>query len=195
MLTLHSGHLLSQSLFVRGHFVSMPLILLLQLLDMLLSLCGGLFLEVFDFGLQLLNLRDETGLQLLLHLGVLFDLLGELEELLLELLSGRLAVPHELLVLSYVLLQVVEDLQFLIEGNQRVQLVLKFYLLFFERQLQLVFVALVEHLSCERASCDRFGDRGRGRCLALLPGHLGLHVGLGALPLEFFAPGRTLALR
>ena len=135
-----------------------------------------MFPECFDLGLQFFDLGDEIGFKVFFHLGVLFDLLGELEELLLELLSGRLAVPHELLVVSHVLLQVVEDLQFLIEGNQRVQLVLKFYLLFFERQLQLVFVALVEHLSCERASCDRFGDRGRGRCLALLPGHLSLNV-------------------
>ena len=79
MLTLHFGHILRQLLFQRSHFISMSLILLLELLDMLLPLSGELFLELFYFVLQLLYLRDETGFKLLLHLGVLLNLIGELE--------------------------------------------------------------------------------------------------------------------
>ena len=176
MLTLHSGHILRQLLFKRSHFISMSLILLLELLDVLMPLSGELFLELFYFVLQLFYLRDEAGLKLLLHLGVLLNLLGELEQLLLELFARLLAVPYKLHVLCHVLLQVIEDLQFLIEGDQRVQFVLKLDLLLFEGQLQLVFVALVEHLSREGASSDSFGDSGCRRCLALLPGHLGLDV-------------------
>ena len=110
----------------------MSLVLLLQLLDVLLPLGRGLLLELLDLILQLLYLRNQAGFKLLLHLGVLLDLLGQLEELLLELLAGICVVPYQLLVLGNVFLQIVENLQFFVECDQRVQLVLELNLLFLE---------------------------------------------------------------
>ena len=115
-----------------------------------------------------------------------------------ELLSGVLTVPHKLLVIRHVLLQIVEDLQFLVEGDERIQLVLKLYLLFFQSQLELVFITLIEHRRREGTGRNGFGDRGRRRCLALLPGHFGLNVAPRTLPRELtlrVAPGRTFTLR
>ena len=74
---------------------------------------------------------------------------------------------------------------------------LKLNLLFFQSQLELVFFALVKHLGREGARRDDFGDRGRGRCLALLPRHLSLDVTPRALPRELtsrVAPGRIFTL-
>ena len=71
---------------------------------MLLSLSRELLLEIFYFVLKLLNLSDEACLKLLLHLRILLNLLGELEQLLLKLFACLLAVPHKLHVLRHVLL-------------------------------------------------------------------------------------------
>ena len=96
-------------------------------------------------------------MQLLLHLRVLLDLLRQLEQFVLEFLAGTLTVPDHLLILSYVLLQVIEHLKFLIEGNQCVQFVLKLDLLFLQCQLKRILVSLVKHLSCESASSGHLG--------------------------------------
>ena len=76
--------------------------------------------ERLDVGLELLDLLNETGLVLLLQLGVFADLLGDLQQLLLEFFAGILTVSHHLLVLGNVFLQVIEDLELFVKSNQRV---------------------------------------------------------------------------
>jgi len=84
--------------------------------------------ELLDLGLKLV-------LELLLHLGVLFHLLGCHSQGRLELFASCFAITDELLVLGHVLLEVVEHLKFLVEGNQSVQLVLQLDILLLEREL------------------------------------------------------------
>ena len=86
-----------------------------------------------DFILKLLDLLLETLLELFLHLCVLFQFLSVSGDLNLELLTSIVALAEHGLVLSHVLFEVVEDLQFLVEGDQSVQLVLKFVLALFQK--------------------------------------------------------------
>jgi hypothetical protein len=132
----------------------MGLVLLLHLDDVLLLLRGHVLLKRLNVILELLDLLKQARLVLLLQLGVLLHLLRDLHDLDLKLLSGGLAITNELLVLSDILLKVVEDLQFLIEGDQRVQFVLKLDFLLFEGELELIFLALVEHRLSEAARRD-----------------------------------------
>ena len=81
--------------------------------------------KLLDFGL-------ETVLELLLHLCIFLDLLCGVCQNSLQLLSRSLAVANKLLVLSDVVLQVIENLEFLVEGNQCVQLVFKLNFLVFK---------------------------------------------------------------
>ena len=83
----------------------------------------------------------------------------DLHNLVLQLLSGVLTVSNELLILSNVFLKVIEDLEFLIESDERVELVLKFNLFLFERQLHMVLISLIKHLRRER-SRDNCPGRG-----------------------------------
>ena len=110
MLAPHPGHFLSQLTLLAGKFISVSLILQLLLLDVTLAQGRGLPLELLDFGLQLPDLLDQICVQFLLQLGILADLLGKLEQLLLKIFPGGLAIPDHLLVLRNVFLQVVEDL-------------------------------------------------------------------------------------
>jgi len=155
VLTLHgSVAQVSDLRILAVDLTVMPLILVVLLLKVgLLRLCGlpllllNLLHELLDFSLQAV-------LELLLHLGVLLHLLCCQRQSGLKLLSGGLAITNELLVLSDILLKVVEDLQFLIEGDQRVQFVLKLDFLLFEGELELIFLALVEHRLSEAARRD-----------------------------------------
>ena len=108
------------------------------------------------------DLFDQTILVLLLELGVFTDLLGNLQKFLLEFFTRCLAVSHHLLVLGNVFLQVVEDLELFVEGDQRVQLVLKLNLFLFQGELDLVMSTLVEHGLGESLGGDcgshRLGD-------------------------------------
>ena len=122
---------------------------------------GLLLLEALDLRLKLLNLVQQTALILLLHLRVLLDLLADLCDLDLELLSDRLAVLEQLLVLGDVSLQIVEDLQFLIEGDQGVQFVLKLDFLLLECELQLVLLTLVK----QSIGKPSLSNRSRHSCL------------------------------
>ena len=96
---------------------------------------------VFD----ILDFLQQASLILLLHKSVQLQLLGDLDDLNLELLTGGLAIPDKLLVLSDVLLKIIEDLEFLVEGDQGVELVLELDLLLLEGKLELVLLALVKH--------------------------------------------------
>ena len=72
-------------------------------------------------------------------------MLGDLQKFLLKFFARRLAVSHHLLVLSNVFLQVIENLEFFVEGDQRVEFVLKLNLFLLQGQLDLVMITLVEH--------------------------------------------------
>lgn len=109
-----------------------PLVLIVELLQMSLLGQGGLPLLLLDIVHELLDLGLKTVLELLLHLCVFLDLLGGVGQDSLQLLSCCLALTNELLVLSDVILQVVEHLELLVKGNQCVQLVFKLDFLFFE---------------------------------------------------------------
>lgn len=91
-----------------------------------------LLLDVFH---QLFDLGLETLLEFFLHLCVFFQLGCRRRDGDLELLASAFALPHEVLVLGHVLLQIVEDLQFFIEGDQRVEFVFQLDLLLFEQEL------------------------------------------------------------
>jgi len=94
---------------------------------------------------QLLDLGLKLVLELLFHLGVFLNLLGCHGQCGLEILAGGLAFAHELLVLSDILLEVVEDLKLLIKGDQSVELVLQLDVSLLQGKLELVVGALVEH--------------------------------------------------
>ena len=76
---------------------------------------------------------EQAVLVLLLHLSIFLDLLGDMCYLGLELLMGSLTISHELLILCYVPLQVIEHLELLVEGDQSVKLVLQLDLLLLKR--------------------------------------------------------------
>jgi len=137
---------------VRCHFV-----------DVLLLPAGHLLLHLLNFALELADLFDQARLVLLLQLSIFLHLLSHLDQLGLQGLSGGLAVAHELLVLGHVLLQVVEDLELLVERDQGVQFVLQLYLFLLQSDLQLVFLALIEHRGGEGTRDRRRLHRG-GRC-------------------------------
>ena len=109
-----------------------PFVLAVQLLKMGLLSLSSLPLLFLDLIHQLLDLGLQTVLELLLHLRIFLDLLCGVCQNSLQLLSCSLAFANELLVLSDVVLQVIEDLEFLVEGNQCVQLVFKLNFLVFE---------------------------------------------------------------
>ena len=109
-----------------------PLVLAVQLLKMGLLSLSSLLLLFLDLIHKLLDLGLQTVLELLLHLRIFLDLLCGVCQNSLQLLSCSLAFANELLVLSDVVLQVIEDLEFLVEGNQCVQLVFKLNFLVFK---------------------------------------------------------------
>lgn len=122
----------------------MALLEVTNLLNVLDAQRTHLPLQVFDLGPQLLDLSDQACLVFLVQFGRLLLLLGDLCDALVEVLAGGLAVPEQFLVLRHILLQIVEHLQFLIERDQRVELVLQLNLLLLQCKLQLRFVPLVE---------------------------------------------------
>ena len=111
---------------------------------------------------------EQAVLVLLLHLGVFLDLLSDSCNVGLELLTGSLTVSHELLILSHVFLQVVEHLKLLIKSDQGVQLVLQLNLFLLERQLELIFVTLVQHgrgkFARDCGLSSRYSTSLRGAC-------------------------------
>ena len=111
---------------------------------LLLALCRSL-LQALNLVLQRLDFLEQAVLIFLLQLGVLLDLLRDLHNLGLELLSDSLAIADELLVFSDIFLQIIENLQLLVQCDQSVQLVLKLDFLFLERELKLVLLTLVKH--------------------------------------------------
>ena len=128
---------------------------------MLLPSFRGVPIHFFNLSLKLLDLRNETGLIFFLQLGVLLECLSCLSELFLQLLAGMLPFTHKSLVFGDILLQIVEDLQFLVEGNQSIQFVFKLNLLLLESQLEDIFLALVKH-RCGECPGHSFGGRGCG---------------------------------
>ena len=75
----------------------------------------------------------------------------------LEFFACRFTVLDELLALGHLPLQVVEDLELFVQGYQGVKLMLKLNVLLLQRQLELVFLALVEHGRGEFARDCRLG--------------------------------------
>ena len=92
---------------------------------------GSLHFLLLNIFHELLDLFLETLLEFFLHLRVFLELLRRGSDRDLQLLTSVFTLSNEGLVLSHVLLQVVEDLQLLVEGDQGVKLVLKlnFFLL------------------------------------------------------------------
>ena len=145
VVAFHMCHLISDLSLQSGHLISVSIILSFSFLNVLLLLLGGLARHVLDSPLELVNLGNEAGLVLLLQLGVLPDLLSRLNELVLELLASVFALPHHGLVLSHVLLEVIEHLQFFVQRNQSVELVLELDFLLLKAELQDVLLSLVQH--------------------------------------------------
>ena len=163
-------HIISVLTVVLVHLSGMSVILTLELLDVALLLFGHLSLEVLDVSLERLDFLKKGLLVLLLHQGVFLEVSGILDKSLLELLSGVLTVPHELLVLGNVLLEVVEDLELLVQSDQSVELVLKFDLFLLKGKLELILLALVKHRHSEALGVDRAGDLSRRGCSGLAVG-------------------------
>lgn len=133
-----------------------PLVLTVQLLKMSLLSLSSLPLLFLDLIHKLLDFGLETVLELLLHLCIFLDLLCGVCQNSLQLLSRSLAVANKLLVLSNVVLQVIENLEFLVEGNQCVQLVFKLNFLVFKSQLKLICLPLIKHRLRESLGDCRF---------------------------------------
>lgn len=126
-----------------------PHFLLIELVGMDLLRMGCLLFLLLNILHQLVDLGLEALLKLLFHLGVLLDATGRLCDDHLELFAGVLRLLDVVLVLGHVLLQVVEDLEFLVEGNQGVELVLELLFLFLEQELKVGHATLLQHRVCE----------------------------------------------
>lgn len=81
-----------------------------HLSDMVLSFSSHLTLERLHLCLERLDFSHQLVLELYFHPGVFLEIISQLDELVLELLSGRLTISDELLVLSHILLQIIKDL-------------------------------------------------------------------------------------
>ena len=145
------------------HLILMLASKLGDLLDMLLSLSRHLSLQVFNLRLEFVDLRDQTCLVLLLKQSIFSELVCDLHDLVLQVLSGILTVSNELLILSNVFLKVIEDLEFLVESNERVQFVLELDLFLLQCELDLVLLSLVEHLRREGSRDNSPGRSGLSR--------------------------------
>ena len=123
--------------------------LLVELIDVDLRGVMSLLLLLLNFLHQLVDLLLETFLEFLLHFGVLLQLGGCRDDGLLKLLSCVLVLMGDVLVLSKIFLKVIEDLKFLVQGNQRIKLMLKLLFLLLKQYLQLGITALLEHCVSE----------------------------------------------
>ena len=103
--------------------------LLVELVDMDLGSVMSLLLLLLNLLHELVDLLLETFLEFLFHIGVLFKLGRRCDNGSLKLLSSILVLTSDVLVFSKIFLKVIEDLKFLVQGNQRIKLVLKLLLL------------------------------------------------------------------
>ena len=146
----------------------MPGFLLIPRIEMpLLQLCR-LALLLLNLVHELLDARLEALLELLLGLGVLLQSICRLGDGDLERAAAILALADECLVVGDILLEVIEDLQFLIERDQSVQLVLQFVFLLLEQELQVGVVRLVQHRLSH--AWGLLGAPGRARRWGLVDG-------------------------
>jgi len=148
-------------LVFREQVFMMPGLLLVKFIDMDLLRMRCLLLLLLNILHQLVDLALEAFLELLFHLGVLFDASCRLCDDRLELFAGVLRLLDVVLILSHVLLQVVEDLEFLVEGDQSVELVLKLLLLFLEQKLEVGNTTLLQHRICIALTLAAIGGHGR----------------------------------
>ena len=137
-----------QKLFMLSPF------LLVELIDMYLVRVVSLLLLLLNLLHKLIDLLLETLLELLLHLGVLFQLSRCRGYDSLELFSSLLVLMSNILVLSKIFLKIIEDLELLVQGNQRIKLMLELLLLLLEQDLQLGVTALFEHGVGEALLCS-----------------------------------------
>ena len=134
---------------------------------------GSLPLLLLNLFHELLDLFLEALLEFFLHLSVFMELLGRGSDRDLQLFTSILTLANEGLVLGHILLEVIKDLQLLIQSNQCVKFVLEFNFFFFEEELQLGVLALLEHRYCEALISGRGRRAGGGhpppvgRCLFL----------------------------
>ena len=110
----------------------LPPFLLVELVDMDLVVVMSLLLLLLNLLHELVDLLLETFLELLLHVGVLFQLGRCLNNGSLKLLSSILVLMSNILVLSKIFLKIIEDLELLVQGNQRIKLMLELLLLLLE---------------------------------------------------------------
>ena len=134
---------------------------------------GSLPLLLLNLFHELLDLFLETLLEFFLHLSVFMELLGRGSDRDLQLFTSIFTLANEGLVLGHILLEVIKDLQLLIQSNQCVKFVLELNFFFFEEELQLGVLALLEHRYCEALISGRGRRAGGGhplpvgRCLFL----------------------------
>ena len=126
---------------------------LVSFVEMLLLKLCPLLLLLIHLGLLLLDGGRQVFLVLLFCLSVFFDASRVLVELGLELFTLLLALSDQLLVLGDVLFQIIENLEFLIEGDQSVELVLRLDIFFFAQELELCRLPLLEE-TCSEALGD-----------------------------------------
>ncbi len=99
---------------------------------------------------QLIDLSLKALLELFFHLCVFLEFVSRLSESHLELFTSFFTLTNESLILCNVSFQVIENLEFLIEGNQSVQLVLKLNLFLLKSKLELRIITLDKH-SCSES--------------------------------------------
>ena len=147
--------------------VLLPL-LLIELIDMDLGSMVGLLLLLLNLLHKLVNFLLKTFLEFLLHIRVFFQLDRSCRYNRLKLLSRSLVLTRDVLVLSEIFLKVIEDLQLLVEGDQRIKLVLQLLLLLLEQELQFSIATMLQHrvreaLLRDTAIRGRFGPMRRSK--------------------------------
>ena len=143
----------------------MTLVLIFLFEYVLLPSLRGLAIHLLNLSFKLPDFFNQTGLILFLQLSVLLKRLSRLSEFFLQLFASMLTFTNECLIFCDVLLQIVEDLQLVIQGDESIQFVFKLNLLLLESQLERVFIPLVEHRCCicpSHSFCR--GSGGGGLC-------------------------------
>ena len=140
------------------HFALMLCVKLISLIQVLLLKLCFFLLFLIHLVLLLFYGLGQVFLIFLLCLCVFLDALGILIQFCLQLFALGLTFPDQFLVFGYVLLQIVEHLKLLVEGNQGVEFVLRLDIFFLAEELQFCSFLLFEQGLRETLSDNFLSD-------------------------------------
>ena len=114
---------------------------------------GGFPFLLLDGVHQLLNFGLKTLLKFFLHFSVFLELYRCRSDCNLQSLTSAFTLENKIPIFRDVFLKIIKNLKLVVERDQSVQLVLKLNFFFFELQLQLRVVSLLQHSCCVAGIC------------------------------------------